>query len=72
MHPIVAEQMAADRRSRQLEVAAAHRRARSAAASASLPAHWRARQARRLVVLARRLDPGIGSLAGPAVPAGRR
>lgn len=73
MHPIVAEHIAADRRSRQLEAAVAHRRrARAASARVWPTAHWRARQARRLVALARRLDPAAGSLAGPAVPVARR
>lgn len=58
MHPIIAEQTATEIRQRRLQHAATRRRM-SATGHAQAPARgWRARQAARLVALARRLDPG--------------
>jgi hypothetical protein len=58
MHPIIVEYAAEDLRRRRLDEAAAHRRRR--AAVHAVPAQgWRGRLARRLVGLARRVDPGV-------------
>jgi hypothetical protein len=55
MHPIIVEYAAEDLRRRRLDEAAAHRRRRAAVHARG----WRGRLARRLVGLARRVDPGV-------------
>lgn len=67
MHPIVVDHVAADLRSRRLAEAAIHRHVRAVRASRSTARTWRSRQARRLLALARRLDPTLE----PGAPARR-
>lgn len=57
MHPIIAEQAATELRQRHLDRAAVRRRMGRASRSPSRG--WRARQAARLVAVARRLDPCV-------------
>lgn len=60
MHPILADQVAAELRGRRLAVAEARRRLQAAEGRRPVPpARWRARPARWLFALARRLDPGV-------------
>ena len=68
MHPIVADQIASDRARTRLEVASL-RRAVRATRPGALP--WRARQARRLLALARRLDPTLDRRVAPRTAAVR-
>lgn len=59
MHPIVVDHVAADLRSRRLAEAAVHRHVQAVRPSRPAPHTWRSRQARRLLALARRLDPTL-------------
>lgn len=60
MHPIIAEQTATEIRQRRLAHAATRRRLSTGVSAPASPRRWRARQAARLVALARRLDPAVG------------
>lgn len=68
MHPIIAQQVATDRACERLQEAAARRAARAARPDVL---SWRARQARHLLALARRLDPSVDRRAAPRAAAVR-
>ncbi len=69
MHPIIAEQAATELRQRRLDQAAVRRRVALAPRPRTVRS-WRARQAARLVAVARRLDPGGVGALGCAPTAG--